>query len=99
MSSAEFTDWVAYAQIEPFGQVRADLRAGLVASVIAEVYRDPKHRPEPFTPADFMPAFDTEPDPGPDLDRPPPDPDALFKKLKAGLQIAGKGKGKDGDPK
>lgn len=31
----------------------AFLRAGIVASVIANVNRDPKH--EPFTPQDFMP--------------------------------------------
>ena len=27
----------------------------MVASVIANVNRDPKHKPEPFTPQDFMP--------------------------------------------
>lgn len=34
---------------------RADFHAGLVASVIANVNRDPKKRPDPFTAADFMP--------------------------------------------
>ena len=34
---------------------RADYRAALVASVLANVNRDPKKRAEPFTPFEFMP--------------------------------------------
>jgi hypothetical protein len=34
---------------------RADYRAALVASVLANVNRDPKRRSEPYTPFDFMP--------------------------------------------
>lgn len=54
MSSQELTDWMVYAQVEPFGDERADLRAALVASVIANVNRDPKKKPKPFDIADFM---------------------------------------------
>lgn len=54
VSSAEFTDWLAYAEVEPFGPVREDERAGVVASVIANVYRDRKRKPEPFVPGDFF---------------------------------------------
>jgi len=36
-------------------QYRADFRAGMVCSLIANVYRDAKRKPEPFTPEDFMP--------------------------------------------
>ncbi|HEY8766051.1 MAG TPA: hypothetical protein VIP09_02115 [Dehalococcoidia bacterium] len=32
-----------------------DLRSGIVASVIANVNRDPKQRSEPYSPQDFMP--------------------------------------------
>ena len=35
MSSAEFTEWKAYQMLEPFGEWRADVRAALVSSVIA----------------------------------------------------------------
>lgn len=35
-------------------QERLDYRAALVCSVIANVNRDPKKRPRPFTPRDFM---------------------------------------------
>jgi hypothetical protein len=33
----------------------ADLRAGIVASTIANVNRDPKKKPDAYQPADFMP--------------------------------------------
>lgn len=36
-------------------QYRSDFRAGMVCSLIANVYRDAKRKPEPFTPEDFMP--------------------------------------------
>jgi hypothetical protein len=51
--------WRAYAQIEPFGEERSDLRAGIVASVIANVNRDPK-KGKAFNPQDFMPKFGVE---------------------------------------
>jgi Protein of unknown function (DUF4035) len=57
---------MAYASLEPFGEERADLRAGIIAMVIAEVNRDRTKRPQPFTPQDFMPQFDRrfrEPEP------------------------------------
>lgn len=83
MSSAEFAEWAAYAKLEPFGMARADFRSAIVASVIAEVYRDPAKRRDPYTPADFMPAFDGDPaQEGPQID-----PADLFAKLKAGLGL------------
>ncbi len=63
MSSAEFAEWMAYYAIEPFGEERADLRMGILASLIANVNRDSKKQREPFAPADFMPKFDEAPQP------------------------------------
>lgn len=57
-SSREVSEWMAYAGISPFGEERADVRAGIIASVIAEVNRDRKKQSRPFTPADFMPFVD-----------------------------------------
>lgn len=59
MSSAQLAEWMAYAKLEPFGEERADLRAGIIASVIANVNRDPKKQ-RPFKPEDFMPKFGQE---------------------------------------
>lgn len=56
MSAREFSEWMAYDRLEPFGEVRADLRAGIIASTIAAV-NTPKGRRRP-RPSDFMPEFD-----------------------------------------
>ena len=61
MTSVEFGEWMEYAVLEPFGPLRDDLRAGVVASVTANVYRDTKKRHEPFTAEDFFPSYDAEP--------------------------------------
>jgi hypothetical protein len=57
ISSRELSEWQAYARLEPFGEQRADLRAGIIAAVIASAFRNPKKRKDPFSPADFMPVF------------------------------------------
>jgi len=46
-----------YYQLEPFGEERADLRAGIIAATIANTARDPKKRRKPFGPDEFMPQF------------------------------------------
>lgn len=56
MSWEQFREWMYYAEVEPFGEERGDLQAGIVASVIANVNRDPK-KGKPFSPGDFMPRF------------------------------------------
>lgn len=58
LTSNDFADWLAYYRVEPFGEDRADLRAGIIASVIANVNRDPKKRRRAFRPEDFIPKFD-----------------------------------------
>jgi hypothetical protein len=62
MSAREFDDWRTYAQLEPFGEERADWRMGILASVIANANRDDKKHPNPFEPKDFMPDFAAEPE-------------------------------------
>ena len=47
---------MAYARLEPFGEDRADLRAGIIASTVANAHRDPKK--SPFKPQDFMPDYE-----------------------------------------
>jgi inner membrane protein involved in colicin E2 resistance len=51
------TEWEIYAAIEPWGEERADLRAGIIASVIANVNRGKGQKA--FTPQMFMPYADT----------------------------------------
>ena len=59
ISSRELSEWQAEYSISPFGEERADLRAGIIASVIANVNRDPK-KGKAFKPSDFMPLVEEE---------------------------------------
>jgi len=52
MSSKELSEWIAFNAISPIGDDRADLRAGIVASVVANCHRT---KGQPFKPIDFMP--------------------------------------------
>jgi len=56
--SRELGEWMAFAQLEPFGEEREDLRTGIVASVFANAHRDPKKQKRPFTPKDFTVDFE-----------------------------------------
>ena len=53
---------MAFDQLSPIGDWRADLAAGQIASVIAEVNRDRKARQKAFTARDFMPFIEREDD-------------------------------------
>lgn len=54
MSSADLTEYMAFEQIDgPIGEMRADLRAGIVASTVANHSMSPPRTPS--RPADFMP--------------------------------------------
>lgn len=53
MSASEFTEWMAFDQIDPFGESRADLRAGLVAAAVVNHSMSPPK--DPARPIDFMP--------------------------------------------
>lgn len=55
ISARELSEWMAYAQVEPFGEKRADLRAGIVASTMANIHRGKR---QAFKPDDFMPEFE-----------------------------------------
>lgn len=52
VDSAEFVEWQAYDRLEPFGEDRADLRAGIIASTLANSTRRPST--PPYDPQDFM---------------------------------------------
>ena len=58
LSSNQIAEWMAYSQLEPFGEKEAFWRAGMIASVIANAHKSKKTRP--FKPEDFMPKFRTK---------------------------------------
>lgn len=55
-TSREMTEWMIYLSLEPSGEERADLRAGIVACTIANSVRGKGTKPT--KPQDFMPKFD-----------------------------------------
>ncbi|WP_050865136.1 phage tail assembly protein T [Burkholderia pseudomallei] len=58
LDSAELTEWVAFDRMEPIGEFRADLRAGIVAATVANYGgRDIR---VPRKPSDFMPLIERE---------------------------------------
>lgn len=58
MTSAQLSEWMAFYRLEPWGEERADLRAGIVASTIANSNRGKGQKP--FKPQQFMPDFEPE---------------------------------------
>ena len=76
LTSRQLTDWIAYFSLEPWGEMRDDLRSGIIASTIANVHRDSRKHPQPYTARDFM-AF---------VERESLDPDALSKKIRASFK-------------
>jgi hypothetical protein len=53
LTSRQFAEWMAFYSIDPFGDQRADLRTGIVASVLNNRWRGKTEHPR--EPVDFMP--------------------------------------------
>ena len=58
MTSAQFAEWMAYSRAEPWGEERDDLRMGVLASMIANMFRDKNKKPA--KPSDFILDFEPE---------------------------------------
>jgi len=58
ISSRKLSEWMAYYQIEPFGEERGDLRAAIIASTLANIWRGKNSKS--YKPSDFMPKFDEQ---------------------------------------
>lgn len=52
MSSSEFTQWMAFYNVQPFGPERDNVHAGIVASTVANANRGKSQRP--FAVSDFV---------------------------------------------
>ena len=59
LGSDELSEWMAFYQLEPFGDFRADYRSALMTSTFANAHRH-KDSP-PFRPEDFMPFIERQP--------------------------------------
>jgi hypothetical protein len=54
MSAAELQRWWAFYQVEPWGEVRGDLRMAILASALVNCWTGKGRK---TTPADFLPDF------------------------------------------
>jgi hypothetical protein len=54
IDSRELSEWIAYANVEPFGEDRADIRHGIACTVVANSALGSKGGARP---ADFIPRF------------------------------------------
>ncbi len=54
MSSREFSEWIAYYRIEPFGEERADFRQALTTSAVHNGIQAQAKTPQWTSYADFM---------------------------------------------
>lgn len=77
MSQEEFLGWMAYSEIEPFGEEREDLRAGIMWSAFVSAHCDPKRYPNGIN-VDKYPLFAMTKR----LSTPPVTSQSLFKTLK-----------------
>ncbi|MDP2381239.1 MAG: hypothetical protein Q8N00_00385 [Nitrospirota bacterium] len=69
LSARKLREWQAYAELEPFGPPAGFWRAGLIASVVANVNRTKKSQ-QAFSAEDFMPrtmVTEAEKDDAPDV--------------------------------
>lgn len=55
MPDEVFEEWASLYAIDPWDGERDDLLMGILASTLANVNRDSKKRPDPFTAAEFSP--------------------------------------------
>ncbi len=78
MSRDEFVDWMVLAEIEPFGEAREDLRAGLMWSAFVSANSDHKKYPKGIS-LDKYPLLAMQTN----MNRPKVTSQSLFKALKA----------------
>lgn len=56
----QLKEWEEYYAVEPWGDDQHEARNGLLCTLLANIHRDPKTRPQPFKMKDFMRGNDAE---------------------------------------
>lgn len=89
LTARQVAEWKAFYDLEPWGEIRADFRAGQVCATIAEYAGKTRNADAPpTTPADFMPSLaefsgkkKTTPDSRPRLLSDPAEQSKLLRKV------------------
>lgn len=68
LTSTDLTDWLAYSQLEPWGETAADIRTAAQIAARFEPHRDVKRRPEQFRFEDFLHWLKPAPPPVDEID-------------------------------
>ena len=58
ISAKQLNTWKNYFSIYRFNEERSDYRMGVLASLLANIYRDKEIKTDPFKPVDFFPKFE-----------------------------------------
>jgi hypothetical protein len=61
MKPRQLVEWMVYADLEPFDEMRNDIRVAQIVASLWNSDRDPKKRPAPFTLADVLLRFGDTP--------------------------------------
>jgi len=61
ISAEQFKEWQIFEQLEPFESEKNAYRFALLTRILANVYRDPKKRSEPWSLDDCMYKFGDDP--------------------------------------
>lgn len=66
MTGQQLLEWSVYAEMDPFGEERADLRMAILAAATVNAMTRTKESDPVAKPEDFMPKFELQPpDPSP----------------------------------
>jgi len=60
ISLKQFQEWIAYSDVEPFDEVRADLRSAQICATIANNNPNRKRGSKSYTAGDFLMKFGQE---------------------------------------
>jgi hypothetical protein len=89
MPSSVLSEWMAFDTVEPLDVGRrAEAGSAIVASILANVYRDSQKQPLAYTAEDFLPAWGRR--------QAEPEPEAVWQKLKNWALRVGKKQDKAG---
>jgi hypothetical protein len=61
MSAWEFQEWLVFYKLDPFGELRQDMRAGLCISPLLNTVREGLGNAQVSRPTDFIWEFDRKP--------------------------------------
>ncbi len=81
MPARLLTEWMLFYGLEPFGERRADLRAGIIAATVANANRSKRQRP--YHAEQFMPKLGDDVPAGAGLEEQAPEWETLFEKVRA----------------